>query len=73
MKFWDTSAVVPLCVQEPNSATVQEILVEDPFMVVWWGIRTECISALMRQVREDSLAPTDERAARHVLHTLMQT
>ena len=42
-------------------------------MVVWWGTRTECISALMRQVREGSLAPTDERAARHVLHTLMQT
>ena len=73
MKFWDTSAVVPLCVQEPNSATVQEILVEDPSMVVWWGTRTECISALMRQVREGSLAPADERAARHVLHTLMQT
>ena len=73
MKFWDTSAVVPLCVQEPNSATVQEILVEDPSTVVWWGTRTECISALTRQVREGSLAPTDERAARHVLHTLMQT
>ena len=55
MKFWDTSAVVPLCVQEPNSATVREILAEDPSMVVWWGTRT------------------DERAARHVLHTLMQT
>lgn len=72
MKFWDTSAVVPLCVQEPNSAMVREILVEDPSMVVWWGTRTECISALTRQVREGSLAPTDERAARHILHTLMQ-
>ena len=66
MKFWDTSAIVPLCVQEPTSATVQEILVEDPSIVVWWGTRIECISALMRQVREGSLTPTDERAARHV-------
>ena len=73
MKFWDTSAVVPLCVQEPLSATVREILVEDPVMVVWWGTRTECISALMRQVREGNLAPADERAARHVLYALMQT
>ncbi len=73
MKFWDTSAIVPLCVQEPNSATVREILVEDPSMIVWWGTRTECISALMRQVREGGFAPTDERAARHVLQTLMQT
>lgn len=42
-------------------------------MVVWWGTRTECISALMRQVREGGLTPTDERVARHVLQTLMQT
>ncbi len=73
MKFWDTSAIVPLCVQEPNSATVRESLIEDPSMVVWWGTRTECISALMRQVREGGLTPTDERSARHVLQALMQT
>ena len=42
-------------------------------MVVWWGTRTECISALMRQVREGSLPPSDEHAARHILHNLMQT
>ena len=73
MKFWDTSAIVPLCVQEPNSGTVREILIEEPSIVVWWGTRTECISALMRQVREGGLTPTDERAARHVLQTLMPT
>ena len=42
-------------------------------MVVWWGTRTECISALMRQAREGNLAPMAERAARHVLNALMQT
>ena len=73
MKFWDASAVVPLCVREPLSDTVQEFLANDPSMVVWWGTRTECISALMRQVRQGNLAPADERAARHVLHALMQT
>ena len=73
MKFWDASAIVPLLVEEPHSATVREILVEDPPMVVWWGTRTECISALMRQVREGGLTSVDERSARHVLHILMQT
>ena len=73
MKFWDTSAVVPLCVKEPNSAAVQEILVEDASMVVWWGTRTECVSALIRWIREGSLTHPDERAARHVLHFLTQT
>ena len=73
MKFWDTSAVVPLCVQEPNSAAVQEILIEDASMVVWWGTRTECISALMRRTRDGGLTRPDERAARHVLQVLTQT
>jgi predicted nucleic acid-binding protein len=72
VKFWDTSAVVPLCVNEPGSATVKAILVKDPSMVVWWATRTECISAFMRQVREGDLSVADERQAREVLGTLVQ-
>ena len=72
MKFWDASAVVPLCVQEPFSEVVKAILVADPSMVVWWGTRTECVSALMCQVREGNLTSSDEREARHVLNALMQ-
>ncbi len=51
---------------------VQNLLVEDSFVVVWWGTRTEFISALMRQVRAGDLTIHDERTARHVLHNLMQ-
>lgn len=72
MKFWDTSAVVPLCVQEPNSATAREILTGDTAMVVWWGTRTECISALARRRREGVLTQADERAARQVMNVLAQ-
>ena len=70
MKFWDTSAVVPLCVQEPDSTVVREILVGDASMVVWWGTRTECVSALMRRMREGGLTHGDQGAARHVLRSL---
>ena len=73
MNFWDTSAIVPLCVQEPTSALVRDVLIEDEGIVVWWGTRTECISALVRQVREGNLTPLDERNARHVLYTLTQS
>ncbi|MDE0033851.1 MAG: type II toxin-antitoxin system VapC family toxin [Deltaproteobacteria bacterium] len=72
MKFWDTSAIIPLCVHETGSAAARELLTEDPSLVVWWGTRTECVSALMRQVREGGLTPADARAARHVLDTVMQ-
>ena len=72
MKFWDTSAVVPLCVIEPSTGTVKSILTRDPSIVVWWATRTECLSALNRQTREGSLRLEDERQARHVLRHLME-
>ena len=67
MRFWDTSAVVPLCITEPSSKAVRSILTRDSLMVVWWTTRTECVSALMRQTREGSLRNEDERQARQVL------
>ena len=73
MRFWDTSAVVPICVQETGSTSARELLVEDASVVVWWGTRTECVSALMRRMREGGLTRSDERAARHVLHLLSQS
>jgi hypothetical protein len=49
VKFWDTAAVVPLCVIEPSTGIVKSILTSDPSMVVWWPTKTECVSALVRQ------------------------
>jgi uncharacterized protein with PIN domain len=70
VKFWDTSAIVPLCVDEPSSSTVKAILSDDPAIVVWWATRTECTSALMRQAREGGLGTAGESQARNVLGTL---
>jgi predicted nucleic acid-binding protein len=70
VKFWDTSAVVPLCVIEASTGTVKSILTRDPSIVVWWATRTECVSALIRQTREGSLRIEDERQARQVLRQL---
>ena len=70
MIFWDSSAIVPLCVNEPATATVKPILAKDPFIVVWWATRTECISALARQSREGGLTSAGERQARELLETL---
>ena len=73
MRFWDTSAIVPLCVDEPSSTLVKAILQEDPLLVLWWAPRTECVSALMRQIRERSLRAVGERQAREVLEILAKT
>ena len=39
-------------------------------MVVWWGTRVECVSALRRQVREGALTSVGEHQAREILATL---
>ena len=70
MKFWDTSAIVPLLVIEPGTGTAKSILTGDSSVVVWWGTRTECVSALSRQIRDGSLRIEDERQARRVLQQL---
>jgi predicted nucleic acid-binding protein len=68
--FWDSSAIVPLCVDEPETPKVKSILAKDPLIVVWWATRTECISALARQSREGGLTSAGERQARELLEML---
>jgi predicted nucleic acid-binding protein len=70
LRFWDANAVVPLTVNEGRSADMRALLTSDPDQVVWWGTRTECISALSRKAREGVLTPLDEAQARVVLFYL---
>lgn len=67
MMFWDSSALVPLLVEEPASAKAQDWLDEDPGIVAWWGTPTECWSALARLRREEILTVTGESQAHGVL------
>src|SRR5262245_30041578 len=63
VKFWDASSLVPLLVAEPTTRTVQALAVRDPDMLVWWGSRVECTSALARLERETALDGRQARAA----------
>jgi uncharacterized protein len=63
MKFWDTSAVVPLLVAEPASSGREAQLRDDELMLVWWGTSVECSSALQRLCRESALKPAEVRQA----------
>ena len=58
MKFWESSAVVPLCVDEPWTARATGLLREDAEVAVWWSTRVECASAIARLERDDVL-PAD--------------
>jgi predicted nucleic acid-binding protein len=63
MKFWDSSAIVPLLVDEPASAKRAEQFAADTVMLVWWATPVECASALQRLVREGGLGAAGALAA----------
>lgn len=54
MTFWDTSALVPLLVEERATRAVQA-LYEAHRPVVWWGTLVECGSAITRLERAGAL------------------
>jgi len=56
MRFWDSSAVVPLVCREQESARCRTLLRADPIVVVWSLAATEVISALSRKRREGALS-----------------
>jgi predicted nucleic acid-binding protein len=55
MRFWDTSAIVPLLDDEPSSGDVAQAFERDPHLVVWWATEVECVSALTRRERDGAL------------------
>jgi len=55
VKYWDSSALVPLCVDEDSSPRMHEIYRADPTVVTWWGSEIECVSALARLERESAI------------------
>lgn len=53
--FWDTSALVPLCCFQPQSAQARQIARTYSRQVVWWGTVIEAVSSLNRLAREGTL------------------
>lgn len=70
MRFWDASALIPLCLQEPQSGQLKKLAREDEAIVAWWGSPIECLSALARLKREGALTASDDEQARTVLRSL---
>jgi predicted nucleic acid-binding protein len=55
LRFWDSSAIVPLIIEEPGQPALLEMLGADPVMIVWWGTPVEVVSAVSRREREGAL------------------
>ena len=69
--FWDTSAIVPLLVDQPATTSVRDRARSDPGMVVWWGTSVECASAIARLERERVLDEAATDIARGLLDDLV--
>ncbi len=70
MRFWDSSAVLPLLVPEPETRQLTGLLEADASVMVWWGTRLECASALARLEREGRLPARESVLAWTRLTTL---
>ena len=57
MRFWDASAIVPLLITEASTRRLQALAEQDSDMLVWWGSKVECVSALARLERDTALDP----------------
>ena len=73
MRFWDSSALVPLTVTEPNTTRLETLLDADPEIAVWWTSRVECWSALARRRRDGTIDLPGERLAHDRLDDLAAT
>ncbi len=68
--FWDTSAIVPLVVEEPATEAMCALARSESDMIVWWGTPTECLSAIARRERDSTLSLAAADQARSLLNVL---
>ncbi len=70
MRFWDSSALIPLLLEEPASGVARALLREDAAIVAWRLTGTEVVSALWRRRRADELDEPARLAAEAGLSAL---
>jgi len=70
MRFWDSSAVVPLLCPQPASAYMARLRDGDPDLHVWAWTLVECVSALRRLEREGRIDAADLRESRRKLDAM---
>jgi len=73
MRFWDSSAIIPLCIEEPHSETTRLLAQNDGELAFWWGTPVECSSSFARLRREGVISADDEQQVRRLVDQLTQS
>jgi predicted nucleic acid-binding protein len=71
VKFWDSSAILPLLLDERTSASVAAVYENDERQIVWCLTEVEAVSALARRERQGG-KPVDVERARTTLKILSE-
>ena len=72
MRYWDASALVPLCVQEAQTDVLRALAAES-VLVTWAGSMVEIASAIERRTRDGSLPRAGRETALATLRELGTT
>ena len=66
LRYWDASALVPLCVAEPSSATLRRLALTGS-IITWCLSPVEIVSAIERRSRQGALsAPARDAALKNL-------
>ena len=63
--FWDSSALIPLCVQQTQTETATALF-SDYGVVVWWSTPIEIVSGLTRLVRMREIGSDEFQAGKQL-------
>lgn len=69
--FWDTSAIVPMCVFQDKSARVRQAA-RTYRIAVWWATSTEACSAIYRLRREGAISAAKSQDAIRIVDYLRE-
>lgn len=63
MRYWDTSAILPLVIDEPARERLLELYRQDSQIVAWWAAPAEMASAVARREREGKISADEAESA----------
>jgi predicted nucleic acid-binding protein len=73
VRFWDSSALVPLLVAEDTSEAMEALFRDEQSVAVWWGTEVECASAVARLERMGQLTSAETNEVFEQLRELALT
>ena len=73
MSFWDSSAIVPLCIYETSSPTAVRIWRQFEENVIAWNTPIEVVSAFARIAREGKISEQRKREAEFIFASIEQS